>query len=356
MKKFSFFIVCLVTFFSLFHSAFAQSPISNVQVAQRTDGSKLVDITYDLSPVVVTMRIEVSYYENAGTTYDGKGINVWGDVGGEVTPGNNKHIIWDAGTDVPGAEFDCIVRLTTTQTPWNLIGIALASVPAGSFDMGKAGSYQTEPVHTVSLDTFDMSLTEVTQGQYVAIMGTNPSMQPGPDDQPVDLNWIEAAEFCNTLSDQSGLDRCYNESSWECDFSRNGFRLPTEAEWEYAARGGLQYEYGTDDGTLDCSKANVQPCVGAPVVVKSYPANPFRLYDICGNLSELCNDWLDFGYYAVSPEHNPTGPASGDSRANRGGNYEWSDALCNTSNREGSSPTDDNHMHTGFRIVRRQGN
>ena len=88
------------------------------------------------------------------------------------------------------------------------------------------------PVHEVTLSSFEMSLHEITQGQYKAIAGSNPSELSGNDDLPVEqVSWYDAAKFCNKLSDTSGLERYYDDSTWVCDFSVNGFRLPTEAEW-----------------------------------------------------------------------------------------------------------------------------
>ena len=119
--------------------------------------------------------------------------------------------------------------------------IKMISIPRGSFLMGAEVEdkfvtsdllYYMRPVHMVYLDGFEMSETEITQRQYKAVMQTNPSQAVG-DSLPVNnVSWYDAAQFCNRLSDYYRLERCYNESSWECDFSKNGCRLPTEAEWE----------------------------------------------------------------------------------------------------------------------------
>ncbi len=114
-------------------------------------------------------------------------------------------------------------------------------VQGGTFEMGdhyNEGYYDELPVHSVTLDDFFIGNYEVFQAEYEAVVGTNPSYFIG-DDLPVEqVSWYDAVTFCNLKSQQEGLTPCYNLDDWSCDFSANGYRLPTEAEWEYAARGG----------------------------------------------------------------------------------------------------------------------
>lgn len=132
---------------------------------------------------------------------------------------------------------------------FDLTGIKLVSIPEGSFLLGSnEGNNDEKPIHTVTLSAFSMSATEITRGQYKAVMGSNPSQFTKDDNLPENrVSWVDAIKFCNALSDKAGLSRCYIESTGECNFSRNGFRLPTEAEWEYACRAGTisKYYFGT---------------------------------------------------------------------------------------------------------------
>ena len=219
--------------------------------------------------------------------------------------------------------------------------------------------------------------------------------------------WYGAAAYCNWLSGQNGLSECYNMATWACDFSRNGYRLPTEAEWEYAGRGGqtnpyFNYPWGNDQ---DVTKANwpdsKDPYEGTSPTAYPYTtpvgfyngslrlksdfnwpgnaasyqtsngANGYGLYDIAGNVWELINDWYGQNYYSTSPYDNPTGPTSGfimpDGKAYRGmrgGN--WYNGYSTTSINDGHSrvsnrnpsyyrgPKDQNHpwYHIGFRTTR----
>jgi formylglycine-generating enzyme required for sulfatase activity len=130
-----------------------------------------------------------------------------------------------------------------------------------------------------------------------------------------------------------------------------GLDLPTEAELEYACRGGKQYKYGTDDGTLSTSKANYwDNGVHHPVDVGSYPANPFGLYDMSGNVWEWCHDW--YGIYPSGSVTNPTGALSGSYRVTRGGGWLYDGSYCRSADRGGGNPGG-GYYHVGFRVVRR---
>ncbi|MBA7590146.1 Serine/threonine-protein kinase Pkn1 [subsurface metagenome] len=130
-----------------------------------------------------------------------------------------------------------------------------------------------------------------------------------------------------------------------------GLDLPREAEWEYACRGGNQYKYGTDDGTLSISKANFSGnYIDGQINVGSYPANPFGIYDMSGNVWEWCGDSFAYGYYSSASVTNPTGPSIGGSRILRGGAYSNTDVR--SAYRSWGNPTETYGNH-GFRVVRR---
>lgn len=163
--------------------------------------------------------------------------------------------------------------------------IDMISIPAGSFDIGGQGQ-------TVTLEAFHISQTEITQAQFKAVMGYNPSHFTGDDNRPVEcVNWYEAVTFCNRLSEASGFEPCYDPGTWECDSTRNGFRLSTEHEWEYACRAGTRSLYYTGWNASDLYLAawyshNSSLTTHA---VGGKEANAFGLYDMHGNVLELIN-------------------------------------------------------------------
>jgi formylglycine-generating enzyme required for sulfatase activity len=203
-------------------------------------------------------------------------------------------------------------------------------IPGGTFLMGEAGI--AEPIHQVTVSPFYMDTTPVTQQQYRAIMTVNPSHFTGNPDLPVEtVTWFDAAIFCNARSKADSLDTAYSFSSQSgvagdgCDsladlqihMDRSGYRLPTEAEYEYAYRAGSKSEYYWGD-TVDgdyCwyfanSRGTMQPVAG------KLP-NSSGLYDMAGELWEWCNDW--YGEYQPGDQFDPAGPASGTYRVARGG-------------------------------------
>ena len=183
-----------------------------------------------------------------------------------------------------------------------------------------------------------MSIYEITQWQYESIIGLNPSKEEGvgPEYPVYYVSWCGAVKFCNRLSEQMGYEKCYTESGdWECDFSKNGYRLPTEAEWEYACRAGtdtyfytgnvLSYSDGKTSTDLDKAELYGSNRSNLHRVGRKEP-NAFGLYDMHGNVCEWCNDWYGESYYSSSPSNNPTGPNSGSERVDRGGS--WVSTPC----------------------------
>jgi len=232
-----------------------------------------------------------------------------------------------------------------------------------------------ETVHQVSLGNFEMAQFEVTRLEYEAFCRATSRAFPADDGftgelKPViNVSWSDSLQFCNWLSRESGLTPCYRFDSEQnmagdisgamvrCDFTANGYRLPTEAEWEFAARqGGAQVQFGTGLDKADRMTVNYnnrkstpgnQP---GPSPVGQLPANSSGLFDVSGNVWEWCWDW--YGPYPATPVDNPHGPDSGDKKVIRGGSWFNTDtSFIRASNRSAVVPETLGH-DIGFRIVR----
>jgi formylglycine-generating enzyme required for sulfatase activity len=230
-------------------------------------------------------------------------------------------------------------------------------VEGGSFRMGSNnGEDDEKPVHTVTVKSFYMGRTEVTQREWAELMGSNPSEFKG-DNLPVEtISWHEAIEYCNKLSLKEGLAPAYRGSGDDitCDFNATGYRLPTEAEWEYAAKGGtkdsITYEYAGSNSVN--SVAWYDGNSGSrthPVGTKQ--ANSLGLYDMTGNVNEWCWDWYE-GYSGGS-QSDPTGASMGTYRIFRGGFWFGPAAYARSADRNGDIPFNRN-VNVGFRVVRSQ--
>ena len=230
----------------------------------------------------------------------------------------------------------------------NSLKMKLSLIPPGEFAMGspdKEEWHRPEEVlhHVVLTKAFYMATTEVTQRQWKELMGTNPSFSEG-DDLPVDtVTWVKAAEFCRRLSEKEN----------------KRYRLPTEAEWEYACRAGTTTPFHTGE-TISTDQANYDGnhtyAGGKKGVfreqsteVGSLAPNAWGLHDMHGNLWEWCADW--YGEYPRDEVRDPTGPAQGERRITRGGCWINFPAVCRSANRGSMEPVSWN-FHCGFRVVR----
>ena len=233
----------------------------------------------------------------------------------------------------------------------------MALIPAGTFTMGDAKSKNAdEAPHEVTLSAFYMDKCEVTQAEFAAVMGQNPSRFQN-DNAPVErIRWTDAALYCNKRSQAEGLKPCYTPRTWECDFEADGYRLPTEAEWEYACRAGSKGKFyfdGTEKQLSDYAwLRNNSDDRTNPVGKKK--ANAFGLFDMYGNVCEWCND-----FYEAKPAggKDPKGPAKGAKRVLRGGSWQDRPKNITSSFRKADDPATadicQGYDTYGFRCVRK---
>jgi sulfatase modifying factor 1 len=222
---------------------------------------------------------------------------------------------------------------------------ALVRISEGWFLMGcDTGQDNEKPVHRVWVDEFLLATCQVTNAEYARFLENTASAAPPfwndtnfnrPQQPVVAVSWHEAVRYCGWLSLRTG----------------HAFRLPTEAEWERAARGGREgklYPWGdTRPASLPGYAARWQ---GGPEPVGRAEPNGYGLYNMCDNVHEWCADWFDSGYYAVSPERNPRGPDSGDRRASRGGSWRHHIKMSRCAARS-SIPPEFRYADYGFRVA-----
>ena len=248
----------------------------------------------------------------------------------------------------------------TIATP---TGIEMVLIPAGEFLMGRhAGEQDERPAHTVRVGAFYIDRYEVTQRAYEALMGANPSRFKAQDNPVERVGWAMAARYCNARSRKEGLAPCYEPNTLQCDFAASGYRLPTEAEWEYACRAGTIGTYSFDPpeaqalGEYAWYRDNAGQMTH-PVGRKR--PNPWGLFDVHGNVAEWCNDYYSPAAYADAESNDPRGPAGGDYRVVRGGSWQSPAGVCASAARFAQTPGAGDvclgYEVFGFRCVRRAG-
>jgi formylglycine-generating enzyme required for sulfatase activity len=301
-------------------------------------------VAVDAAPVAFAQGDRVRWDSTGDGTWDTGWDSVLTDT--FVYPVEGEQTIRLEVCGVDGAVGVLSTRINVNFHP------GMQPVPGNTFWMGSTyetdadnpnqglGMYADEmPVHQVTVAAFWLDSTEVTQAEYAALLGVNPSFAVGRADNPVEqVTWFDAVMFCNARSRRDGLDTVYTYTGRTLDqnlnyqltgvaydLTRNGYRLPTEAEWECAARGNTATRYHCGDDTLVLEqyawfRANALNRVHP--VARKLP-NQYGLYDMHGNVFEWCHDWYDPLYYSAGPAANPIGPASSPtlSRVTRGGCY-----------------------------------
>ena len=267
-----------------------------------------------------------------------------------------------------------LIITLTTCADFDKPSMVMERIPGGTFMMGHTdGTWSADetPQHKVILSGFYMSKYLVTQAQYEAVMGGISTVN-SEDNLPVtDMTWYDAVEFCNKLSQKEELEQVYTITNRTpntgypitsaivtVDWSANGYRLPTEAEWEYACRAGTTTEYNTGDD-ITIGQANFYDSgLGRTTPVGSYKPNSWGLYDMHGNVYEWCWDLYVLGYYNESnfPYNSvdPKGPGfiNSGTYVIRGGSFLDGKANLRSAKR-GSWSLSNHQSDVGFRVVRR---
>jgi formylglycine-generating enzyme required for sulfatase activity len=341
--------------------------VSNVSASQRSDGSKIVDIYYDLFDSNNDLcDISFKLSNNIGSSYDiiPSPANLSGDFGDDLASSTNKYIVWNAGAESYGLDGSYLYRVYaddgTFPIPENFV-----FVEGGTFNNGTSN---------VTISSFYIDKYELTQAGYQAVMGSNPASSYGVGNTyPVyHVTWFNAIEYCNRRSMQEGLTACYsystygtNPDNWpggwntddgnhtnvSCNWTANGYRLPTEMEWQFAAQGGNQTHNYTYSGSnnidavawYDSNSGSTTHTVGTKA------ANELSTFDMSGNVWEWC--WDIYGSYPSGAQTDPHGATSGSYRVFRGGSWYHNADYCTVSYRD-YNYTAGTSNGIGFRCVR----
>jgi formylglycine-generating enzyme required for sulfatase activity len=370
--------------------------VSNVTVSQRA-GTKLVDIYYDVSDADGDLQqVQMQASGDGGLTFTIPCTSLSGDLV-NVAPSAHKHIVWNAAVDWNGQYVANLkVRVTANDGTFPPPPPGMAYIPAGLFQMGdnfnEIGT-DTLPVHNVQVDGFFMDRTEVSKETWQAVQtwstANGYSISGGSfaaAGHPVQsITWYDCVKWCNARSEKEGLTPCYytdaaltlvfrtgtvNIDNTMVNWAASGYRLPTEAEWEKAARGSaLGYRYPWGD-TITGSQANYsgsgdafegQSTATTPVGYYNggqLPAgvdmaNGYGLYDMAGNVYEWCWDLYGSTYYGdVTANSNPHGPTTGTARVLRGGAWDFTSSYLRCAFRKLDSPYYPYSSPYGIRCVR----
>jgi formylglycine-generating enzyme required for sulfatase activity len=310
--------------------------IENVRAEQQ---AKTVVITYDIAGADAKDKftVKILFSSNGGSTFSSPLRSVTGDAGENIFGGRGKKITWNALNDVDELLGENFVFKIIAEGE-NKIIEGMVFVQGGTFEMGSnEGESDEKPIHSVTVSDFYIGKYEVTQKEWKAIMGNNPSQFKG-DDLPVEtVSWNDVQEYLQKLNAKTN----------------SNYRLPTEAEWEYAARGGNKsngYKYSGSNNIDNVAWYGGNSNSQTHRVGTKEP-NELGIYDMSGNVWEWCNDWYGEHYYNNSPQNNPQGPTSGTYRVLRGGSWLDTPSYVRCAYRYYGDPTYRDFIF-GFRCAR----
>jgi len=384
------FLSCLLWGFVLWAApSFGALSVTNVKFAQQA-GTRLVSVTYDLAGGNASVSLLVS--NDNGATYAVPVKSVTGAVGSGVTSGTGKQIIWDAGTDWAG-QFSNQIKMRVRA--WDMssdAGITFAPIPGGTYQIGNLigdSDITNAGTVTVTLSPYYMAVNDTTKAQWDTVRTwaatngyTDLAVGAGKaSNHPVQtVMWWDVVKWANAASEKEGLTPCYKvagnivrtgtSNAVTCDWTVNGYRLPTEAEWEVAARGGLSGKRFPWGDTISHSQANYRASTidaydlsgsvndnhptykigGEPYTspVGSFAANGYGLYDMTGNVYQWCWDLYGTPYAGGS---DPRGAGTGSSRVLRGSDWNGDAINARSAYRNNNSPSDAFNFN-GFRLAR----
>jgi len=295
--------------------ALAADPVvSNVRAAQRL-GTPYVDITYDLADVdTATLAVTVAVSTNGGAVYFTPAAGLSGDLGGAVARGTGRKIVWNAGAALPPKLYSSVrAQVSASDSP---APSGMVAIPAGTNN----GTDPDSGAYSLTVAAFYMDATEVTKAKWNDVYAWaithgysfSHSGSGKATNHPVHtVSWYDCVKWCNARSQKEGRTPCYNLGDWSCNFAANGYRLPTNMEWEYAARSGSSSKRFPWGDTISHSQANYHSTTywvydtsptrgdhptyatgGYPYTspVGAFAANGYGLYDMAGNVLEWCND------------------------------------------------------------------
>jgi formylglycine-generating enzyme required for sulfatase activity len=333
--------IMMVFFVTTFATPAHPAEVKNT--VARQEGNRVV-FEYDLmgepgeseTEVIFSLIVE-------GKTYGAKDLHLEGDVG-KVRVGKGKKLYWNVLQDFPRGyrgDLGWEILAGGKQFKDPVTGMELVFVKGGCFKMGDTfgdGGSDEKPIHEVCVSDFFIGKYEVTQRQWKAIMGDNPSLfKDCGDSCPVErVSWNDVQKFTQQLNQKTGKP----------------FRLPTEAEWEYAARsGGKNQKYaGTNDNLDDYAWYTTNSWDRTHPVGQKKP-NSLGLYDMSGNVWEWVADWYREKYYSQSPRSNPTGPTAGSERVLRGGGWYHRPHSVRVTHRYWFHPDYNVGGNVGFRLA-----
>ena len=376
--------------------------VSNIRASQRA-GTQLVDIYYNVTATTPAVKVSIMVSPDGGVNWNVPAYTFTGAYGTGVTPGKDRLVTWNAGADWAGRFTSaCRVRVLADDGSAPPAPAGMVYIPAGTFRMGDGffeGTTDELPVHSVFVSAFFMDKSLITKEEWLDVFSwaagnrysfSNSGIFTAITYPVHTISWYDAVKWCNARSEKEGLTPCYytdttlaniyrngvdgNIANAWVKWTANGYRLPTEAEWEKAARGGKTNKRFPWGDTITHAQANyfsssifsydlsstrgAHPIYGdGSSPVGSFAANDYGLFDMTGNLFEWCWDGYDSAYYgrpgATNDPHGPVGISS--ARVLRGGawvNYGGTVNVYRCAARIGFTPTGSNWDYIGFRCVR----